>query len=148
MIEAGFDLTELDQFNKDMLELADKTMPNETKKFIRRQGAKLERNLKNAYKTRVGKKTGNLQKGVGRGAPTQYEGDWQIRVWNAAPHAHLIEHGHVMKDHKGNPIRNKFGEEVWVEGKYVTAFTVNDFKRTYPDAVDEFIDLVLEKGLK
>lgn len=147
-VEAGFDLSDLEKLNEDFLKLANDTFPKETKKFIRRQGAKLERQLRKAYKTKVKKKTGNLQKGVERGMPTQYEGDWQIRVRNVALHAQLIEHGHVMKDKNKNPIRNAFGQEVWVEGKYVAAFTVNDFKKEYPQAVDEFVDQMLEAGLK
>lgn len=147
-VEAGFDLRELEELNAQLLKLADEQFPKETKKFIRRQGARLERQLRNAYKTKVKKKTGNLQKGVERGMPTLYEGDWQIRVRNVAPHAHLIEHGHVMKDKNKNPIKNSFGQEIWVEGKYVAAFTVNDFKKEYPQAVDEFVDQMLEAGLK
>lgn len=147
-VEAGFDLGDLQALNQKLLLLAEDQFPKEAKKFIRRQGAKCETRLRNAYKTKVKKKSGNLIAGVTRGAPHQYGDTWQIRVYNNAPHAHLIEHGHVMCDKNGKPILNKLGQEVWVDGKYVAANTVNEYKNIYPDEVDQFVDEMLEKGLK
>ena len=147
-VEDGFDLSGLAALNAQFLELAEKQFPNEAKKFVRRQGAKLERRLKGAYKTKVKKKTGNLLAGVRRGSPHQHEGSWQIRVLNTASHAHLIEHGHVMKDKNKKPVLNARGEEVWVEGKHVAAWTVIEYKKDYPAEVDQFVDEMLEKGLK
>lgn len=147
-VEAGFDLGDLNELNEKLLNLATEEFPKEAKKFIRRQGSKCETRLRNAYKTRVKKKTGNLIAGVKRGMPQLYEGSYQIRVYNNAPHAHLIEHGHVMCDKNGNPILNKLGQEIWVDGKYVAAYTVEEYKKIYPDEVDKFVDEMLEKGLK
>ena len=147
-VEAGFDLGKLEELNEKLLGLAEDQFPQEAKKFVRRQGTKCETMLKNAYKSKVKKKTGNLLAGVGRGNPHQYGDSYQIRVYNRAPHAHLIEHGHVMSDKKGNPIRNAMGQEVWVDGKYIAANTVNAYKAVYPEEVDKFVDEMLEKGLK
>lgn len=147
-VEAGFDLGELEELNSKFLNLAEDEFPKEAKKFIRRQGSKCETMLRNAYKTKVKKKTGNLIAGVGRGAPYLYTGSYQIRVYNNAPHAHLIEHGHIMCGKDGKPIVNKLGQEIWVDGKYVAAHTVEEYKRIYPEEVDKFVDQMLEKGLK
>lgn len=147
-VQGGFDGGELDDLNAALLALAEKEFPAEAKKFVRRQGAKLERRLKNAYKAKVKKKTGSLIDGVKRDAPRQYEGSWQIRVKNTAPHAHLIEHGHVLKDRNKKPVVNALGQEVWVEGKHVAAQTVREYKALYPAEVDEFVDQMLERGLK
>lgn len=147
-VEAGFDLGDLNELNEKLLDLAQDQFPKEAKKFIRRQGSKCETRLRNAYKTKVGKKTGNLMKGVGRGMPQQYSGSYQIRVYNNAPHAGLIEHGHVLCDKSGNPILDAAGQERWVDGKYVAANTVNEYKKIYPEEVDKFVDEMLEKGLK
>lgn len=147
-VEAGFDLGDLNDLNERLLNLAEQEFPKEAKKFIRRQGSKCETRLRNAYKSRVKTKTGNLVEGVGRGVPQQYGGSYQIRVYNKAPHAHLIEHGHVMCDKAGNPILDAAGQERWVDGKYVAAYTVEEYKKIYPEEVDKFVDEMLEKGLK
>ena len=147
-VEAGFDLGNLNDLNEKLLNLAEQEFPKEAKKFIRRQGSKCETRLRNAYKTKVKKKTGNLIAGVSRGMPQQYSGSYQIRVYNNAPHAHLIEHGHVMKDKNGKPILDAMGQERWVDGKYVAAYTVEEYKKIYPEEVDKFVDEMLEKGLK
>ena len=56
-----------------------------------RAGNKLRSNVKKAYITRVRKKTGNLLKGISRGRPYLYQKDqFQVRVKNKAPHAHLV----------------------------------------------------------
>lgn len=147
-VENGFDLSELDALNRKFLALAEEQFPKEAKKFVRRQGAKVETRLRNAYKTKVKKKTGNLIAGVERGMPELRAGSWQIRVRNTAPHAHLIEHGHVMKNKNKKPILNAMGQERWVDGKHVAADVVNAYKEVYPDEVDAFVDEMLEKGLK
>lgn len=147
-VEVGFDLGELEKLNSKLLNLAEEEFPKEAKKFVRRQGSKCETMLKNAYKAGTKKHTGNLLSGVGRGAPFLYNGSYQIRVYNNAPHAHLIEHGHVMCGKDGKPLRNANGREMWVDGRYLAAGTVNRYKEIYPEEVDKFVDQMLEKGLK
>lgn len=140
--ENGFDLSELDEINQKLLALAHKTFPEETKKFIRRQGGKVRTRLRNAYKAKTKKKTGNLLAGVdGDTYATRTADGWQIRVRNIAPHAHLIEHGHVFY-HKGKRT------ERWVDGKHIAGGVIKEYESVYPQEVDEFVDAVLEKGLK
>ena len=140
-IDVGFDLSELDDFNQRILELADRQFPNETKKFIRRQGNAVKSDMKKAYKQETKKHTGNLLKGVDMDSyATRTEDGWQIRVRNTAPHAHLIEHGHVFY-HRGQKT------EKWVEGKHIVGKVILRHEQTYPKAVDEFVDQMLEKGL-
>lgn len=140
-VDVGFDLSELDAYNSKMLELADREFPNETKKFIRRQGRAVMSSMKKAYKQDTKKHTGNLLKGISMDSfATRTDDGWQIRVRNTAPHAHLIEHGHVFY-HRGKKT------EKWVEGKHTAGKVVLQYGETYPKAVDEFIDQMLEKGL-
>lgn len=64
-IDVGFDLSELDDFNQRMLELADRQFPNETKKFIRRQ----------VYGDNVFEKCGINRDGAGEvGKPRYFNG--------------------------------------------------------------------------
>ena len=141
-VESGFDLSELAALNQSLLKLADETFPTETKKFIRRQGTQVKSRLKKAYRQKTTKKTGHLLAGVSADSfATRTEDGWQIRVRNTAPHAHLIEHGHVFY-HRGTKT------EKWVEGKHIAGTVVNEYKAAYPQEVDEFVDQMLGKGLK
>ena len=144
---AVFDARELSELNDKLLKLAGTTYPKEAKSFLREQGNDLKKRLRDNTKSRTKKKTGNLLKGIDKSAPKIYDGSWQIRVYNKAPHAHLIEHGHVMADKHGNPILNEFGEEMWVNGVFPAAWATNQMKARWPGEVEKFIDDLLEKGL-
>ena len=73
--------------------------PNETKKFMQKEGNKLKRQtLKVAGSSALHKITGNYEKGIKRGKPYTYgpTGAYSIRVYSSANHAHLIEDGHEI----------------------------------------------------
>ena len=141
MVESKLDLTELDRLNLEMLKMANETCPEETKKFIRKQGAVLKKEMRAQYKEKTKKKTGNLLKGMHESAPYQYEGSYQVRVSNNAPHAHLIEYGHKMLGHD-----KKETKRDEVKGLYPAQAAGEGFAREYMENVDDFIDELLEKG--
>ncbi|MFD2671816.1 HK97 gp10 family phage protein [Marinicrinis sediminis] len=136
-----FDLRELDDFAMRMLELAEETMPRETKKFLRVEGSKLRKlTLKNA-KSSVKKDTGNYFKGIKRGKLYTYNGNQSIRVYGASPHAHLIEHGHRMVSEDGQEVG-------FVRGKKVFQKSLEEFEQEYIRDCQEFIDDLLNEGLR
>ena len=147
MSTSGFDASDLSDLENQLLRLAAKQYPKEAKSFLRTQGNKAKTRLRNRTKSVTKKKTGNLLRGIDKSAPKLYEGSFQIRVYNKAPHAHLIEHGHVMADKFGKPILNEFGQEMWVNGRFPAAQTTNELKAIWPGEVEQFIDELLEKGL-
>lgn len=147
MSMSGFDASDLSDLENQLLRLATEQYPKEAKSFLRAQGNKAKTRLRNKTKSVTRKKTGNLLRGIDKSAPKLYEGSFQIRVYNKAPHAHLIEHGHVMADKFGNPILNAMGQEMWVNGRFPAARTTNELKAAWPAEVDQFIDDLLEKGL-
>lgn len=147
MSTSGFDASDLSDLENQLLRLAAKQYPKEAKSFLRTQGNKAKTRLRNRTKSVTKKKTGNLLRGIDKSAPKLYEGSFQIRVYNKAPHAHLIEHGHVMTDKFGKPILNTMGQEMWVNGRFPAANTTNELKTLWPAEVDKFIDDLLEKGL-
>lgn len=147
MSTSGFDASDLSDLENQLLRLAAKQYPKEAKSFLRTQGNKAKTRLRNRTKSVTKKKTGNLLRGIDKSAPKLYEGSFQIRVYNKAPHAHLIEHGHVMTDKFGNPILNAMGQEMWVNGRFPAAQTTNELKAILPGEVEQFIDELLEKGL-
>lgn len=147
MSMSGFDASDLSDLENQLLRLATEQYPKEAKSFLRTQGNKAKTRLRNKTKSVTKKKTGNLLRGIDKSAPKLYEGSFQIRVYNKAPHAHLIEHGHVMADKFGKPILNAMGQEMWVNGRFPAAHTTNELKAIWPAEVEKFIDDLLEKGL-
>ena len=139
-VESGFDLRELDALNAQFLDLAQKQYPKEAKKFLRDEANVARKKLRANTKAATKKKTGNLLRGSDRGPVKKYQGDFQIRVYNNAPHAHLIEHGHVLW------VNGKETEK-FVPGKHVAAKTVTEMKETFPADADRFVDELLDKGL-
>jgi len=136
----GFDISEFSAFEKSLMKLANDTMPKESKKFLRDEGAKLKKKTSAKAKQKVKKDTGNYHKSIKRGKVYKYDGDLSIRVYSSAPHAHLIEEGHrqVTKD----------GKEVgFVKGKHVFEESEKQFQNEYFSDAQNFIDDVLDKGL-
>ena len=97
------DISELNEYAEGMIEFGVNEMPNVAKKFMRKEATKLRKKAADKTKAVVGKKTGNLYKRIKKGKTVYAWGDAQynIRVYNGAPHAHLIEYGHNMVTHDG-----------------------------------------------
>lgn len=130
---------DLDDLEKDIIELAnDVSGGKHAKKFLRKQGAKLNKaNKSRAKSVNIGKKTGNFMKGFKKGKPYKFKSNqWSIRAYNSSSHAHLLEDGHIQYSH---------GEEVgFTEGKHFMEKAREDIKDGYYDDVQEFIDDLID----
>jgi len=134
-LEQGFDTTEIDEFTKELLAMAQETIPKESKKFIRKEGTKLKWKTKREAKKKVNDLTGNYYESIERGSPYLYKGQlMSIRVYSSAHHAHLIEHGHVIITHGM--------ENGMTKGKYVFKDASEDFKKIYYRDCRKFVDEV------
>ncbi len=100
------DMTEMEEWAEDLYEFGVRNMPNVSKKFLRREAGKLRKVAVARTKAVTDKHTGNLYKGIKKGRTVYAYGDteYNIRVYNGAPHAHLIEYGHMMVGHAPNKI--------------------------------------------
>ena len=138
----GDTLTDL---SRELLNIAQTQFPSECKKFLRTEGNKLKKEVKAEAKSKVRKKTGNYQKGWKRGKPYKYAPDnaYAVRVYNATPHAHLVEYGHEIVGHEPNKVRTGKRTKAVNVIPPVEASFVDDFERD----VDAFIDDLLDKGL-
>ncbi|CKH08696.1 Uncharacterised protein [Fusobacterium polymorphum] len=135
----GFTTDELDELEKEVLRLA-KKYPNETKKFLQKQGNKLKGVAKKIAKSKVKIKTGNYMKGFKRGKYYKWNGeDDCIRVYNYMPHAHLIENGHIIKDRTGK-------EHGFKKGYFILAQAHNDFYDEFVKSTDDFVGEVIKNG--
>lgn len=139
-MEAGYDVAELDALAKSLLHLANDVYPKETKAFMRQEGAKNRKKMRQETMARTKKRTGNLLKGIGSPKVSKYEGDFQVRVSSRARHAHLIEKGHVTW-------RN--GREAWVPGKEPVEAArqamAPELLRDAEKFMDEMLDGVFDK---
>ena len=146
-----FEAEGLSEFSKDLLKLSGEKFQKETRNFMQRAGNKLRKNASNAYKTGTKQGTKNLVKGLKRGKAYKYGRDeWQVRVKNTAPHAHLVEHGHVMLSHATTgkrPLKVKSSGEAYVKGKNIMGKTAKAFSNEYEQMAEEFIDEMLNNGL-
>ena len=141
MSTEGMDTRELDELVKNMFRTAQDVYPDEAKAFLKKEGNKGRRLLRAKTKAVTKKKTGNLLKGIRRTGVQKHNGDLQIRIYNKAPHAHLIEHGHVLWV-------NGTKTEKFVPGKHPAADTTKQLKREFPRDVEGFVDEMLSKGFE
>ena len=82
---------------RDLLRTAQQT-PKNAKKIMNKIGSKATSKVRKKSKSLVKKKTGKFQKKWKKGKVfLDSDGKWVVRVINSAPHAHLIEDGHVLK---------------------------------------------------
>lgn len=135
-----FDISELSDFENDLIKLANDTMPKESKKFLRDEGSKLRKTTLSNAKSKVKKKTGNYFKGIKRGKVYNYDGALSIRVYDGSPHAHLLEYGHRQVTEDGKEVG-------FVQGMHIFEESQKEFQSTYYSDAEQFIDDVLNKGL-
>lgn len=141
MAGAVFDAHELDDFNKKMVKFYTKEFPKETKKFMNKEGNEGRRILRKYTKATTQKRTGNLMKGIDKGPAHKRGNDWQVRVRNKAPHAHLIEHGHHLV---------AWGKDTdkFVPGRHPAAYSQRAIKKWFTTDTERWIEQMLREGLR
>lgn len=144
MATVNLDFSELTEFNASMLKMVEKDLPKEAKKFMQRAGNALRKDMRAEYQRKTKKKTGNLLKGLSRGRAYVYQGsEYQVRVKNTAPHAHLIERGHKAIGHE--PTKRFKGN--YVKGKYIATTSAKNFGKKFNELADKFVDDLLKRGI-
>lgn len=125
---SDFNVRGLDDYTNRMFNRFTKEYPKEAEKLMKRtvgrcKGEALARtpmgatgNLKKRWKHQIKSKSGNCT-GI---------------IKNTAPHAHLIENGHITKN--GG----------WVEGKHMLENTINNQQPKIDSDIDNFIDKMLD----
>ena len=81
--------------------------PNEAKKIMKKEAREFRDFAKTKAENTVNRITGNYLRGFSAGK-TVYswsDSDYNIRVFNKSPHAHLIELGHELVGHEPNKER-------------------------------------------
>lgn len=153
-MESGFDISELTEFAQQMVYMAKQQFPEETKKFMKTEARKLRLKMSKRARGEVKRKTGNYPKGFKAGRKVyEYDGDdYNILVYNSAPHAHLLEHGHILTTHgtEEKPLGRGGGKEIgFVPGNKVLAVESERFKPEFESDIEndlgDFIVRELER---
>ena len=139
-----FDYHELTEFQKDVIKSANDRFPKQARNFIQRAGSALAKSVKAGYDSKTKKKTGNLRRGVKRGRAYKWNGnEWQVRVYNSAPHAHLLEYGHRFRTIKRRGWKYT-GQ--YVKGRHVVGAAAEAFPEIFNRMCEEFVDKFLQEG--
>lgn len=127
----------LEDFQKN-LEFLVSDMPTEAKSVLRKVGTKARTIAARVGRKTIKKKTGNYNKSWKRGKVWQEEeGAYKIRIYNNAPHAHLLEDGHRI-------VRN--GQEVgFAKGFKVMDKANNEIEKVWDELLETEIDKLMDK---
>lgn len=128
---------DLKDLNKQLLKASSNIKNGEiTKKYLKKSAKKLKKETLKVAQNKVGKKTGNYERGIKDGKPYEFDGDYACRVYSTMAHAHLIEYGHVIVGRDGKEKGFKKGEKV-----FETASKSFDNEKE----TEEFLDEILEE---
>ena len=136
MAHDGIDLSELDNY-ADWVAQMSRKWPKKIKKTMQRSDTELKRRtLRQIRLVNLRTITGNYKAGIQRGKFYQKKGEYYIRVYSNAPHAHLIEDGH---DVIAGGRKAGFAEGREVFAKAEDAYE-EQFHRNCEEMLDEVID--------
>lgn len=127
---------DLDGLIKNFTDVIDKS-EDAVKLFMKKEAQKERRRMLAAAKRKVKKVTGNYFKGfkVGKKVYSYPDAEYNIRVYNSAPHGHLIENGFRLT------IGGKFLR--WMPGKHIMEEVHRDFESEYAaDVENELVNFV------
>ena len=135
----GFDISQLDNYTKKLISLANDAMPKESKKFIKGEGNKLNKKNKSVFNSKgIGEESGDLKKSFKSGKVYKYDGALSVRAYNGSPHAHLLDKGWIHKSSNGS--------EHFIPGFSFIKDAASEFEGTYNDDCEIFIfDLLNDK---
>lgn len=117
-----------------------RAFPKQTEKFMKSEAKDLRKKMVAFAKSKVKKVTGNYLKGfkAGKKVYKWQDAEYNVRVYNSAPHAHLIENGH-----RGMYWGRKGG---WVPGKHIMEDAMRRFEPDFTDHVEnELADFVVKE---
>lgn len=155
---SGFLFDELSDLKKNIVRDIKNKFPDDAKKFIKQEAQKAKKLAQTIGKKRVGtakglKKNWSAEKSYHKrwksGRPYKYsESDLCCRVYNSAPHGHLIELGHVnipRGTKRATTVKGRLEQKKnqkgtgYTLGKLVVAETEVEFKSQWLDDAEKFI---------
>ena len=145
----GFDIKQLEKYERDLLSLAQKQLPKESKKFLKKSAGKLTTVNKDAFKSSnaaagSGFTEDEMVKRFKAGKIYKYGGDLSCRAYSGHPLTHLLDKGFM---YKGGGFKIKNGKEKWIPGYGFMDKAKNTFEEPYYGLTQQFIADMLNKTL-
>ncbi len=146
MSQEGFLFGELSEFKQDLIRDIKENFPKEAEKFIKEEAQKCLKVARKVARKEVGTSKGkkknwidkkSYHKGFRVGKPYKYANDLCCRAYNKAPHAHLIEYGHVNVPRSSKRATTRAGRAEQATQQRGTGFTMG--KLVFKIAELEFI---------
>lgn len=139
-------VSELDEFAKDILNLAMDTKGPIVKKFMSGEGKRLAKEEKSVFDS-MGIGSGEVDsKAVSKsfkgGKPFNAGGTLNVRGYSSHPLAHLLNDGFI---HRGG--RDKTGKETFVPGWNFIDKATQNFESQYYDDTEAFIDKLINNNM-
>ena len=136
------ELQGLTEFQRDLLTVAQRTIPREIYRIMGKIGNRATTYVRREARGKVKSITGNYYKRFKRGKVFKdAEGKIVARVINSSPHAHLIEHGYRMVDRNGREYGFMLGKNVMANG--ISSF---DSSGEFENMLYKWIDEMLVSG--
>ena len=155
MFEEGFLFDQLSEAKQNLLRSIAKVYPEEAGQFVKEEARKLMGVAKKVAKQEVGTSKGkkknwkektSYHKGFKVGKKYDYNGDTCCRAYNASPHGHLVEYGHLniprgqkratTREGRKNDTRKASG---FTLGKYVFDIASLDFEPESKHDCEKFL---------
>lgn len=157
-IGTGFLFDSLVDTQKDLMRAVKESFPKETEKFLKEQAKKLRKKVKKVGRQEVGTSKGTKKNWTAKKSYHQKfkigkiyvyaENDKCIRVYNSAPHAHLVEQGHVniprgtkratTRLGRIEQLKNRKGTGMTL-GRYVFTLAEIEYKSQFLSDTNEFL---------
>lgn len=147
--QIDFDVEELDEYTRELLQIAERDAPKEIDKFLKREANKLKSLTKkeaklsgiNLSRRRDDKKKPiTYLESIKSGRAYDFVGGRCIRVYSSAPHAHFLEHGKRNFSH---------GIDTGTKSRAFAPFkkAKDKFDSTFISDCSKLVDDLLEKGV-
>lgn len=147
-MEDGFDISELQGLEQQLIQDMAKKYPQAMRKFMRKEANKVQEIAKRIAESEVKEDTGNYMKGFKVGK-SKLKGAYAIKAYNQSRHAHLIEDGYKQVG-RGEDKKKGQGRRVgtkptgnFVEGKHIYTKAHVEFKSQFESDVQNFADNLL-----
>lgn len=128
----------LSEFQEDLLVMAQKTLPKETNKMMKKAGAKMTTYARRESREAVDNLTGNYYKGFKTGKVFKdSEGKTVVRTINSSNHAHLIEFGHNVV--RGGTVVGFSTGKLVMNGAAKKYDASGDFEKVISDELDRML---------
>jgi len=139
MADFDIDMKGLNRFTKE-LDALERNFPKQAKQLMMRSGSKARTIIARKARQLVKKHTGYYLRSIRRGKvwADNATGEYKVRVYTYAPHAHLIEYGHRVVGKDGS-------EHGFQHGYRVFEKATREIEKDWDNIIESEFDKIMSK---